>query len=382
MKENTNPSRKIAVLGSTGSIGQQTLDVIRAFPHEFEIVGLAAGDNLELLQLQIDEFKPKVVSYGSRNAAIDLKEGHRLPIEEIAAHPEVDIVVVATSGSSGLSSLLTAIKADKKVALASKEPLVMAGEIILSEMKNSTGWILPIDSEHSAIWQCMNGENLKPARIILTASGGPFLHYSPAQLKEVTVEHTLQHPSWHMGRKITVDSATLMNKGLEIIEARWLFDTPLEAIEVLIHPQSIVHSMVELVDGSCKAQMSCPDMRFPIQYALGYPDRLPNDGLPRLDWKQIRSLEFEEPDLKSFPCLRLAVEAGKKGGTYPAVLSAADEAVVELFLDRKIKFVEIPRLIESVLERHQSFEHPDLEAIMVADDWAREEVGRLFRGNK
>jgi 1-deoxy-D-xylulose-5-phosphate reductoisomerase len=372
--------RKIAVLGSTGSIGRQTLEVVRAFPDRFQVIGLAAGNNLELLQLQIKEFKPKVVYYQDRRAQLETGDAHQVPIEEIAAHPDVDFVVIAIPGSAGLSPLLSAIKADKKVALASKEPMVMAGEIILSEMKNSSGWILPVDSEHSAIWQCMNGENLKPARIILTASGGPFLRYSPDQMETVTVEQALQHPSWQMGKKVTIDSATLMNKGLEIIEARWLFDVPFETIEVLIHPQSIVHSMVELVDGSMKAQLSFPDMRFPIQYALSYPDRLSGGSLPRLDWRQIKCLQFEQPDLKAFPCLRLAIEAGKKGGTYPAALSAADEVAVELFLGGKIKFVEIPRLIEKVLEKHQSFEHPDVEAVLVADDWAREEVGRLFKG--
>jgi 1-deoxy-D-xylulose-5-phosphate reductoisomerase len=372
--------RKIAVLGSTGSIGRQTLEVVRAFPARFKVIGLAAGNNLELLQLQINEFKPKVVYYQDRDAKMETGEAHQVAIEEIATHPEADIVVIAIPGSAGLSPLMEAIKADKKVALASKEPLVMAGEIILSEMKNSSGWILPVDSEHSAIWQCMNGENLKPAKIILTASGGPFLRYSPEQMKVVTVEQALQHPSWQMGKKVTIDSATLMNKGLEVIEARWLFDVPFEAIDVLIHPQSIVHSMVELADGSMKAQLSCPDMRFPIQYALSYPDRLSGGSLPRLDWKQIKCLQFEQPDLKAFPCLKLAIEAGKKGGTYPAALSAADEVTVDLFLGGKIKFSKIPRLIEKVLEKHQSFEHPDIEAVLVADDWAREEACRLFKG--
>jgi 1-deoxy-D-xylulose-5-phosphate reductoisomerase len=382
MVENRESPRKIAVLGSTGSIGQQTLDIVRAFPDQFKVVGLAAGENLDLLQLQINEFKPKVVSYNNQRTNPDAKAVHRVSIEEIAGHPEVETVVIATSGSAGLGPLLTAIKADKKVALANKEPLVMAGEIILAEMKNSSGWILPVDSEHSAIWQCMNGENLKPARIILTASGGPFLRYSLAQLEGVTPEQALRHPSWHMGKKVTVDSATLMNKGLEIIEAHWLFDMAFDDIEVLIHPQSIVHSMVELKDGTIKAQLSCPDMRFPIQYALSYPDRLPNASLPRLDWRQIKSLQFEQPDPESFPCLKLAIEAGKKGGTYPAVLCAADEAAVRLFLDRKIKFTEIPRLIGNVLERHQPFEHPDIEAILLAEDWARGEVDRLFKGVK
>jgi 1-deoxy-D-xylulose-5-phosphate reductoisomerase len=256
----------------------------------------------------------------------------------------------------------------------------MAGEIILAEMKNNQGWILPVDSEHSAIWQCMNGESLKPARVILTASGGPFLRYSPAQLAEVTVEQALKHPSWHMGKKVTIDSATLMNKGLEVIEAHWLFDMPYEKIDILVHPQSIVHSMVELADGSLKAQLSCPDMRFPIQYALSYPDRLPNPALPKLDWGKVSSLKFEQLDYNIFPCLKLAIQAGKKGGTYPSALCAADEIAVDLFLKKQISFTDIARLIEQVLEQHQNIGNPKLKDILAADDWGREQALKLSGG--
>ncbi len=380
MAKDNEAVRKIAVLGSTGSIGQQTLDVVRALPDRFKIIGLAAGKNLELLERQVEEFKPKIVYYENHNAQLKADGVQLVSMEEIATHPEVDVLVVATSGKSGLASTLAAIKADKKIALSNKEPLVMAGEIILSEMKKHQGWILPVDSEHSAIWQCMNGEALKPARLILTASGGPFLRFSPSQLETVKVEQALNHPSWRMGKKVTIDSSTLMNKGLEVIEAHWLFDMPYEKIDILIHPQSIVHSMVELADGSIKAQMSYPDMRFPIQYALSYPDRLSNTTLPRLDWNRVNNLTFEQPNYNIFPCLKLAIEAGKRGGTYPAALCAADEIAVELFLNKRIAFTAIARLIEQVLEKHQSVEHPSLEDILAADIWARDELGRLVKG--
>jgi 1-deoxy-D-xylulose-5-phosphate reductoisomerase len=325
MNETNESFRKIAVLGCTGSIGQQTLEIVRALPDKFKIIGLTAGENLTLLQEQVNEFRPKLIYYQNQGSKIDSRGSQLVSMEEIASHPEVDIVVVSTSGKSGLSPTLAAIKADKIIALANKEPLVMAGEIILSEMKNRKGWILPVDSEHSAIWQCLNGENLKPSKLILTASGGPFLRCAAAYLKEVSVQQALNHPSWHMGKKVTIDSATLVNKGLEVIEAHWLFDVPYDNIDILIHPQSIVHSMVELPDGSIKAQLGYPDMRLPIQYALSYPDRLINPTLPKLDWSQLVTLTFERPDYSSFPCLKIAIEAGRGGGTYPAVLCAADE---------------------------------------------------------
>ncbi|MDI6815091.1 MAG: 1-deoxy-D-xylulose-5-phosphate reductoisomerase [Dehalococcoidales bacterium] len=375
---------KLAVLGSTGSIGQQTLEVVRALPHRFHIVGLGAGKNIDLLAKQINEFKPGFVYYcqdREARARLANAEYEFLSLEDIARHPQVDIVVIATSGKIGLSPTLAAVKAGKKVALANKESLVMAGEIITNEAKLSAAQILPIDSEHSAIWQCLKGERQKAARLILTASGGPFHHFSSAQLKRVTAKQALSHPSWRMGRKVTIDSATLMNKGLEVIEAHWLFDMPFENIEVLIHPQSIVHSMVEFIDGSIKTQLSYPDMRLPIQYALSYPERLSNPQLPRLDWESINNLTFEQPDLDTFPCLRLAIEAGKKGGTYPAVLCAADEVAVELFLSGRIKFVDIANYVEQALEQHQVISHPTLEEIIMADAWAREKVQQLTTGD-
>jgi 1-deoxy-D-xylulose-5-phosphate reductoisomerase len=386
MPENKSSPKRLAILGSTGSIGQQTLDIVRALPHKFKVIGLAGGNNLELLEKQVSEFKPKLVYY--RNQKTRLKaEGFRLaPMEEIASQPEVDIVVIATSGKAGLSSTLAAIQAGKKIALSNKEPLVMAGEIIMTEINknpSSPARILPVDSEHSAIWQCLQGETQKPDRIILTASGGPFLRYFPTQLAEVTPEQALKHPSWRMGRKVTIDSATLMNKGLEVIEAHWLFEMPYDRISIVIHPQSIVHSMIELADGSLKAQLSYPDMRFPIQFALSYPERIPNPTLPRLDWSRVDSLEFAEPNYNIFPCLKLAIDSGIRGGTYPAVLCAADEVAVDLFLEKKIRFAEMAHLIEKVLVKHQNREHPKLEEILAADDWAREQalqaVGELNR---
>jgi len=375
--------KRLAVLGSTGSIGQQTLEVVRALPHRFQIVGLAAGKNIDLLARQINEFKPGFVYHQGKEDPLQQVNAdyELLSLEDIACHPQVDTVVIATSGKAGLGATLAAVRAGKNVALANKESLVMAGEIITTEAKLNGARILPVDSEHSAIWQCLKGEEQPPARLILTASGGPFHGYTQAQLKKVTVEQALKHPSWQMGRKVTIDSATLMNKGLEIIEARWLFDMPVDDICVLIHPQSIIHSMVEFSDGSVKAQLSYPDMRLPIQYALSYPEHLPNPQFRKLDWKDIKSLTFEQPDFDTFPCPKLAIEAIKKGGTYPAVLCAADEAAVELFLSRRINFTDIAGLVEQVLTEHTATDHPTLDEILEADAWARKKVGQLTSGD-
>jgi 1-deoxy-D-xylulose-5-phosphate reductoisomerase len=285
--------------------------------------------------------------------------------------------VIATSGKWGLKPTLAAVKAGKRIALANKESLVMAGEIITRQSKLSKAQLRPVDSEHSAIWQCLEGEKQKAARIILTASGGPFRGYSPTQLEKVTPEQALKHPSWRMGQKVTIDSATLMNKGLEVIEARWLFDMPFDNIRVLVHPQSIIHSMVEFDDGSVKAQLGMPDMRLPIQYALTYPERLENPKLPRLDWAKIKEFNFEPPDFDRFPCLKLAIEAGKKGGTYPAALCAADEIAVELFLSERIKFTDIPRLVGRALDGHKATTRPTLEEILAADTQTKEKVKQM-----
>jgi 1-deoxy-D-xylulose-5-phosphate reductoisomerase len=371
--------KKIAILGSTGSIGQQTLDVIRALPDELKVVALTGNKNLELLERQIKEFQPKMfcssvkpdIGYG----------GEYLSVEEIASHTEIDLVVVATAGKAGLSPTLAALQAGKTVALANKEVLVMAGEIIVREARLHRAKILPIDSEHSAIWQCLQGEENKPQRLFLTASGGPFYHYTQSQLAEVTPEQALQHPIWKMGKKVTIDSATLMNKGLEVIEAHWLFSFPFDSIEILMHPQSVVHSMVEFTDGSLKAQLSWPDMRLPIQYALSYPRRWSNSELPRLDWNKISSLNFEHVDYERFPCLKLAMDAGKSGGTYPAVLCAADEVAVELFLSHRISLTDIAKNVQKTLEQHQNIPQPSLEEILAADAWARKCTASLSPGH-
>ena len=371
--------KKIAILGSTGSIGQQALDVIRALPDELKVLALTGNKNLELLERQIKEFQPKMF-YSSVKPDIDYS-GEFLSVEEIASHPEVDLVIVATAGKAGLSPTLAALQAGKTVALANKEVLVMAGEIVVREASLHRAQILPIDSEHSAIWQCLQGEENKPQRLFLTASGGPFYHYSQSQLAEVTPEQALQHPVWKMGRKVTIDSATLMNKGLEIIEAHWLFSFPFDSIEIVMHPQSIVHSMVEFMDGSLKAQLSWPDMRLPIQYALSYPRRWLNPELPRLDWNKIDSLNFEHVDYERFPCLKLAMDAGKSGGTYPAVLCAADEVAVELFLSRRISFTDIAINVQKTLEQHRNTPQPSLEEILAADAWARGCAASLSPGH-
>jgi 1-deoxy-D-xylulose-5-phosphate reductoisomerase len=378
-----NSLKRLAVLGSTGSIGRQTLQVVRNLSGRFRVVGLAAGQNLELLSEQIAEFKPEYIYHQSAaNSKLITGSAKLVTLEELATIPDVDIVVIATSGKAGLSATLAAVKARKKVAIANKEPLVMAGEIIIREAKKNGAQLLPIDSEHSAIWQCLNGEKQPPKRIMLTASGGPFRGFSPEQLDAVTPQQALRHPSWQMGKKVTIDSATLMNKGLEIMEARWLFGVPLAQIDVIIHPQSIIHSMVEFIDGSFKAQMSYPDMRLPIQYALTWPDRMENPELPKLDWSKIRELTFEPPDFDKFPCLKLAMEAAAAGGTYPTALCAADEVAVELFLQEKINFTGIARLVKRVLDEHQTISNPALDDIMNTDRWARDKALQIFNRDK
>jgi len=372
--------KRVAILGSTGSIGRQTLEVISTLPRRFSVIGLAAGHNTELLSKQISRFKPRFICF--QDKTLTSAEYELLSLEEIASRAEVDIVVVATSGKWGLKPTLAAIKAGKRVALANKEALVMAGGIITGEARQNKAQIIPVDSEHSAVFQCLQGEKQKASKIILTASGGPFLGYSPTQLSQVTPEQALKHPSWRMGQKVTIDSATLMNKGLEVIEARWLFDMPFDNIQVLVHPQSIIHSMVEFNDGSVKAQLSQPDMRLPIQYALSYPERLENPELPRLDWEKIKELGFEPPDFDRFPCLKLAIEAGRKGETYPAVLCAADETAVELFLSKRIKFNDIPRLVGQALNEHKSIAHPTLEDILAADAQTRGTVKKMVGGQR
>ncbi|OGO07788.1 MAG: 1-deoxy-D-xylulose-5-phosphate reductoisomerase [Chloroflexi bacterium RBG_13_60_13] len=376
--------KRIAILGSTGSIGQQTLEIGRTFSDRFRIVGLGAGKNATLLAEQIREFRPRFVSLqpateGAESPVFpsDASPAQPVTADEMASHPDVDVVVVATSGKAGLTPTLAAIRAGKQVALANKEVLVMAGAIIMAEARQRKLEIIPVDSEHSAIWQCLKGERKSEvARLILTASGGPFLRQSASQLAEITPEQALKHPTWKMGPKVTIDSATLMNKGMEIIEAHWLFGLPLQRIDVVIHPESVVHSMVEFIDGSIKAQLSQPDMRLPIQYAVAHSKRLANADLPRMDFGRPRSLNFEPPDTDRFPCLRIARQAGERGGTYPAVLCAADEVAVDLFLSHRIGFLDIARLVEDTLDRHQGVIQPTLDQILAADAWASEHAAK------
>lgn len=365
--------KRLAVLGSTGSIGRQTLEVVSAFPDRFEVVALACGENVSLLKKQVAEFKPRLVCTELAAGAEEILGATCLPLEEIASHPDVDLVVIATSGKAGLGATLAAIRAGKKVALANKEVLVMAGGIVVAEAQKYDAEIVPIDSEHSAIWQCLNGEERRAvSKLILTASGGPFRQSTLAQLAAVTPKDALNHPTWRMGIKVTIDSATLMNKGMEVIEAHWLFDIPYSQIEVVVHPQSIIHSIVEFVDGSAKAQLSLPDMRLPIQYALTHPERWESPFREGIDFGSIVSFDFEPVDLDKFPCLKLAMEAGERGGTCPAVLSAADEVAVELFLAKKIGFPDIAAVVARTLDCHDVISYPSIEDIFAADTWARE----------
>lgn len=385
---NTFPKR-IALLGSTGSIGRQTLDVVRHFPEHFHIVALAARSNIELLAEQVREFSPALVACTAESAEIAQAAREALPgvvtgeqgLFEVATHHDADVVVAATSGLVGLGPTLAAIRAGKMIALANKETLVMAGHLVMQAARQAGVEIRPIDSEHSAIWQSLHGERSSEVRrLLLTASGGPFRHATPEQMRSVTVEQALAHPTWRMGTKITIDSATLMNKGLEVLEAHWLFDMPYERIEVVVQPESIIHSMVEFIDGSIKMQASLPTMHLPILHALSYPQRLDtgDTGLLRdLHWPEVGQLHFEQLDIARFPCFRLALEAANRGGTYPSVLVGADEEAVALFLAGKISFPGIAELLEAVLERHQSVERPDIETILAACAWARRTAREL-----
>jgi 1-deoxy-D-xylulose-5-phosphate reductoisomerase len=364
---------RLVVLGSTGSIGRQTLDVVRSLPGRFTVIGLAAGANVTLLEEQTREFHPRLIRCD--------REGEYLrgrisaawtTMEEMASHPHADLVVVATVGTTGLAPTLAALRAGKTVALANKEVLVIAGQLITAEANRHKAELRPIDSEHSAIWQCLWGEQPHSVRrIILTASGGPFRDTPPEELDRVTAEQALRHPNWQMGQKITVDSATLLNKGLECIEARWLFDVPLDCIDVLLHRESIVHSLVEFHDGSVKAQLGVPDMRLPIQCALTYPERVPSTAVPHLDLRHIGSLNFGTPDMKRYPCLSLALEAGRRAGTFPAVLCAADEVAIQHFLAGHLRFTDIARVIEDALAAHPGTANPTLDDILAADASAR-----------
>jgi 1-deoxy-D-xylulose-5-phosphate reductoisomerase len=381
--------KRIAILGSTGSIGINTLRVIRNFPRQFQVVGLSANSNTALLYQQIRVFKPEVVAVGNYQAAREL--GSRLKnskieilvaeagLQELSGLKRADKVVIAISGSAALAPLLNAVDRGKDIALANKEALVMAGEIIMPRLKKKKARIIPIDSEQSAIWQCLEGQGKATLKnIYLTASGGPFRDKPLKTLRQASVSEVLRHPRWNMGEKISVDSATLMNKGLEILETMYLFGVPAGKIKVLVHPQAIIHSMVEFVDGVILAQLSATDMRIPIQYALSYPERLSNTMFPSVNFLRLKSLNFEKPDLRRFPALGLAYQAAEDGGTMPAVLNAANEIAVAAFLKKKLPFVAITKTVERVLSRHKNFKQPALADILAADDWARQEACSLI----
>ena len=368
--------KKIAVLGSTGSIGTQTLEIVRQ-NEDLQVVALAAGSNAELMEQQIREFHPSVVAMWSEKACEELKvrvadtdvkvlcgmDG----LLEIAVLEEMEVLVTAIVGMIGIRPTIAAIESGKTIALANKETLVTAGHIIMPLAKKHKVSILPVDSEHSAIFQSMNGENQnRISKILLTASGGPFRGRAKEELRDMKVEDALKHPNWAMGRKITIDSATMVNKGLEVMEAKWLFDVDLDRIQVVVHPQSIIHSMVEYVDGAVMAQLGTPDMKLPIAYALFYPDRRPMEG-KRVDFFELGQITFEKPDLGTFTGLKLAFDAAKQGGSMPTVYNAANEMAVSLFLDRKIGFMQIPELIEASMKHHKRIENPKVEEILATE---------------
>ncbi len=380
-------TKRVAILGSTGSIGTQTLDIVKYHPEEYKIEALAAGHNTSLLLEQVRQFSPKKVSVATKELADGIR--NQLPsrtkllygkegLLEIAADSEAGYVVSALVGSQGLEPTLAAIKAGKDIGLANKETLVTAGHIVTDLIEKHKISLFPIDSEHSAIFQCLNGESLKEvSRIILTASGGSFRDRTRDELSGVTVEEALQHPNWTMGAKVTIDSATMANKGLEVIEAHWLFNMPYSQIEVVVHPQSIIHSLVEFADFSMMAQMGHPDMRVPIQYALSYPNRSSTPTKP-LNLVDVGRLDFHEMDFSRYPCLGFAYESGKIGGSAPTVFNAANEVAVSRFINGEIQFLEIESVIYQVLERHKATILPTLEEIFIIDQWARKEAASVL----
>ncbi|AZU61520.1 1-deoxy-D-xylulose-5-phosphate reductoisomerase [Neobacillus mesonae] len=379
--------KKISLLGATGSIGIQTLDIIREHPGEFILSAMSIGKNIELARKIIGEFQPELVSVQNHSDFHTLKaefphtnftygdEG----IIEAATFEKADILVNAVLGSVGLNPTLQAIEVGKTIAIANKETLVTAGHLVMEAARKNNVSLLPVDSEHSAIFQCLQGENEKNIeRLILTASGGSFRDRSRSELEQVTVEEALHHPNWSMGAKITIDSATMMNKGLEVIEAHWLFDLPYNKIDVLLHKESIIHSMVEFHDTSIKAQLGTPDMRVPIQYALTYPDRIPLPSGNRLNLAQLGQLHFQEMDLNRFRCLKFAYEAGRAGGTMPTVLNAANEIAVAAFLEGRVTFLQIEDLVEKALDNHRTIEYPSLSTIQEVDKETRQYVQSLL----
>ena len=371
--------KRIIILGSTGSIGTNCLDIVKRLPEKFEVVALTTNSRVDLLKNQVKEFKPAMAAITGVDSDPGISSDTRYfygkdALVQILEENDYDLLINAVVGAAGFLPTLKALEQGKNVALANKETLVVGGEIITRIAKENNCSIWPIDSEHSAIFQCLMGEEYSNIdKIILTASGGPFRASTMEELEKVTVEQALKHPNWNMGHKITIDSATMMNKGLEVIEARWLFDVTASQIEVVIHPQSIIHSMVEFCDGSIKAQLGVPDMRIPIQLAMTFPDRFPSD-LPRLDFKTLKNLTFEQPDFKKFKALKLAFESLETQGTAPAVLNASNEIAVALFLHKKIKFLDIANIVENVLNDHQVVKNPQVNDLLYADEWARKKT--------
>ncbi|HYY13126.1 MAG TPA: 1-deoxy-D-xylulose-5-phosphate reductoisomerase [Chthoniobacterales bacterium] len=382
--------KRVVVLGATGSIGESTLKVARDIPERMEIVGLAANTNAEKLARAANEVRPEAVCLVEESKIDVLRKSleykprifaGQVGLREIACLTNAEMVLVAIVGTAGLRPALAAIEAGKDLAVASKEILVMAGEIVMREARDNGVHVLPVDSEHNAIFQCLDGRASDIRRIILTASGGPFRATAAKDFVDLTPEQALKHPTWNMGPKITIDSATLFNKGLEMIEAHWLFGVEMKQVEVVIHPQSIVHSLVEFTDGSTLAQLSYSDMCFPIQYAITWPERVANT-LPPLDFFTLKKLEFEVPRYEDFPALNLARRAGESGGTLPAVMNAANEIAVAGFLDRQIRFPQIWQTVDAVMQAHRNVAHPDLDTILQADQWARAEGTRLVESLK
>ena len=379
----THNPKGLAVLGSTGSVGTQTLDIVRTFPNDFRVVGLAAHRSLERLEQQVKEFRPKLVScHGTPEEKSSLLSNGcvECQLEDMVCDPEVDIVVTATVGDVALEPTFAAIAAGKDIALANKETVIMAGERLVNEAREHGVSILPLDSEPNAIWQCLRGEDKKVSKLIITASGGAFRHTSLDELATVTPAQALNHPTWKMGPKITVDTATLMNKAFEVIEAHFLFEVPWEDIEVVIHPQSIIHSMVEFADGSVKAQISPPDMHLPIQYALFYPERVHNENIRKFDPVATGALTFEQWDPERYPCFELALDIAKRGRTWASALCGADEMAVHQFLSGNIGFLDIGPVIREAVSEHQSIESPSLQEIVGAAQWARERVTKVVEG--
>ena len=380
--------KRVVILGSTGSIGRMALEVISRHSDDFCVVGLAAGKNIDLLGRQVKAFRPQIVSVAKEEAARELRRtvGRKTEVcfgeegmKAVAAFHKADFVLSAMVGFSGLLPTVHAVRAGKVIGLANKESLVIAGSIVMKEAKEHRATILPVDSEHSAVFQCLEGQDRRYVkRIILTASGGPFMGRKKEELRGASPEEALQHPNWSMGKKITIDSATMMNKGLEVIEASHLFCLPHEMIDVVVHPQSIVHSMVEFHDGALLAQISVPDMRGPIAYALSYPRRLAST-VPRLELAAIQQLTFHKPDTKNFPCLQLAYDALREGGTMPAVLNAANEVAVNAFLEKRINFGRIPVIINKVMNSHTTGKVRELGTVIEVDKWAREKAEEYIR---